>query len=443
MPSPPHIDTRVRIWRSSLDKIAPAGDEVEREHMLWIASFSYLQQLPPPSFTSIVLESQPCSLHHPHLDARTILTITSLTVRSEKAMTNSDSIAAAREKLQGMWSSMKAMSSLRFTSEENETTSTKLTKLKKTMEGDLELAYKAMFGSCTGETTESSPVVQPPIKEDENILKPQELEESTSPSREKEEFFYSQFLQDERHRAAQAVTSLQNAKTNTIESPRTPDRSIPKPFSKSSPSPRYNSAITPTQVTEIYTTLESPMKVPIAADLSFDDEISAISAHTLDEMARLSELVKSRRLCPVHSDLTSDGFETFGRKLSNEESSYFITHTPSREGPEKLGLISPQTSPLGLGKPRSFGTINSNRSKGNRSAHTKSTQSSQSTQFETVWRKDERKYWHDVVNDETEQNLTNIKSHLDKSTKGIDLRVRSRESVSLNIWIACASLVFN
>lgn len=358
-------------------------------------------------------------------------------------MTNNDSITAAREKLQGMWSSMKAMSSLRFASEDNETTSTKLTKLKKTMEGDLELAYKAMFGSCTGEATGNSPVVQP-SNESENRPKTTEREEPTSPSREKEEFFYSQFLQDERQRAAQAVTSLQNTKINKIASPRTPNRSIPKPFSKSSPSPRNNSTVTPTQVTEVYTTPGSPLKIPIAAELSFDDEISAISAHTLDEMARQMELVKSRRLCPVQSDLTSDGFETIGSKVSNEESTFFLPRTPSREGPEKLGLISPQTSPFGLGKPRSFGTINSNRSKGNRSAHTKSTQSSQSTQFETVWRNDERKYWHDVVNDETEQDLTNINSHLNTPTKCTGLqKVRSRESVSFNFWIACVSPMLN
>jgi hypothetical protein len=337
---------------------------------------------------------------------------------------------SAREKIQEMWSStMKSMSNAW---EENEATGEKISRMKKAVGDDLENAFKSLFASVTSCTngSDSSELLRSPESVPQRAIV---RAEPSSPSREKEEFFYSQFLQDERHRAAQAVMSLQKAKTSKqVQPPTTPERTgpprpVPGLFPVSSPSRGGSQIVVPAVVGDAVPLVKSPLKIPNMADMSFDDGISAISAITLDEMARQVELVNSQRLGTFPSDLTSDAFDLIGNR-SNDDSTLFPV-TPNRDDSARERLASPQKSPFGLTKQnRSFNTYGSSRSKGNRSMNTKSTQSTQTTQFSTVWRKDEQKYWQEVVHEEKSVLNTANSDHY---------RVRSRDdSVSFDSLIA-------
>ena len=321
-----------------------------------------------------------------------------------------ETLTSIGTKFQGMWSAIRTMSTAW---EDQNATGTQLTKWKKAVEVDLETAYNTVFGKCT---TGDSASVHTAAGQSYTQSRECERVVPASPSRVKEEYFYSQFLQDERQRAVQAVNHLQKTKPHNSASTSTPDRSIPKPFPVSSPSNKVtNSFVVPSSVTQPISS--SPVKAPVVSNMSFDDGISAISAHTLDEMVRLSDVAKSQRLGPVRSDLTSEDFAL--GSMSHEESALFPVLTPRREGPETTNHLSPH----GLSKRRSFGTHASQRSKGNRSMQTKSTQSTQSSHFESLWRKDEQRYWENAV-DEGDHDPN------DMIPQANQLRVRSRESVS-------------
>jgi hypothetical protein len=339
---------------------------------------------------------------------------------------------SAREKIQDMWTStLKSMSNVW---EDNEATGEKIARMKKAMGNDLENAFKSLFASVTSCTNggDASESLQSP----ESVSHRASVRaQPSSPLREKEEFFYSQFLQDERHRAAQAVTSLQKAKASKdVQSPTSPKRTgpthgVPGLFPVSSPSRGGSQIVIPAGMGDAAPLRKSPVKVPLIPDASFDDGISAISAITLDEMARQAELANSQRLGTVQSDLTSDAFELIGNR-SNDDSTLFPP-TNCTDDCDRERLASPQKSPFGLTKQnRSFGTYGSNRSKGSRSMHTKSTQSTHTTHFSTVWRKDEQKYWQDVVHEE---------KSVSNTANSVNNRVRSQsraDSVSLKGLIA-------
>jgi hypothetical protein len=128
----------------------------------------------------------------------------------------------------------------------------------------------------------------------------------------------------------------------------------------------------------------------LSESISFDDGISALSQHTLEELAKVYE-GHNEFLERVHSDITQDPIEEF-------DESWKHTFDPNRGVNQVPGM-----SPLRLTRQgRSHGTMNTKQSRGARSMATKSTMSTQTNEFASAWRKDEQMYWEDVVKEDVD-----------------------------------------
>jgi hypothetical protein len=114
-------------------------------------------------------------------------------------------------------------------------------------------------------------------------------------------------------------------------------------------------------------------------DNSFDDGISSISNHTLEEMALAYEAVDG--FSRIRSDLTQDP------KLKIEES---WKQTVTSRGDT---VREPGMSPLRL---RRGGRSSNSRY----STQTKSTASTPTQDFASAFRRDEQQYWNDIVKDQ-------------------------------------------
>jgi hypothetical protein len=164
-----------------------------------------------------------------------------------------------------------------------------------------------------------------------------------------------------------------------------------------------------------------------AGAATFDDGISAISAHTLEELDRQNELMKPGKFSAVRSDLTHDeeGFETFINHAASAESSLFPQTNAQSEGEER-DCVGDFMAPVDFSRGRSNNTWGS---KGGKSVRT---MSSESTDFENVWRQEEQKYWQETVEKDEQVPVKGSVRHFNTMLKTRQLRVRSRsrESVS-------------
>lgn len=288
----------------------------------------------------------------------------------------------AKDRLQNAWSTLKSLTM------EEDGDGGSIFRLKSgSMEpvAGWESMMKTMFGSCTTGMphAEESPSNSSRSSKSRSHCEPCD---PASPVREKEEFFYAQFLsknESVQSRAEKAVSSVRNHRK---ESPPVRTRSAPKskPFPVSTP-PRKQ-ATPPVLVHNIAPSYRAP-ELPPNGSMSFDDGISAISAHTLEELARQEEAFRTTR---GRSELTTDSLD--------EDSLLAASFSPARFGGAR-GVRSPKDlevtrSHSGLDMSRTSSRLSK------RSAGTKSTRSS--SEFENAWRKDEQKYWQDVVeHDET------------------------------------------
>jgi hypothetical protein len=128
-----------------------------------------------------------------------------------------------------------------------------------------------------------------------------------------------------------------------------------------------------------------PNDANLGAAATFDDGISAISAHTLEELDRQHKLKNPHRFKTVNSDLTQEvGAEPTVQNAISKESSLFPS-TAQSETEERDSI----------GEPISFSRGRSNQTLG--SKKTIQSQSSESTNFEDVWRQEEQKYWEETV----------------------------------------------
>lgn len=130
-------------------------------------------------------------------------------------------------------------------------------------------------------------------------------------------------------------------------------------------------------------------------DVSFDDGISCISAHTLDEMARHHDAMDLDR---VHSDVTQDPAENM---LHGGVENWQQQHQQSSNG-NRFPLRHPsphrsnknRVSPFKFGRSGpSYGTYTTKNTKASHASHS-------TTDFASVWRKNEENYWQDVVREE-------------------------------------------
>lgn len=279
----------------------------------------------------------------------------------------------AKEKAQTVWTSLKSMT---MDSSEGDGKGVGLQqRLRKVMEIDnkgepsaWDSVIKTMFGSCTtGLTEETAP--------QSLTSKTFESADPISPTLEKEEYFYSQFMTKDRTKAQQAISSVRSQDGKRV-SPPPRASSIPKPFPMSSPARNDQQPALQVSLAMLQEAAPPPDGRAIDCVTSFDDGISAISAHTLEEMVHEEERRKGR---------TSSGIQ----QILSKESSLFSSSasSPGRidEGNDKLG------KPINLSRP------NSRHSK--RSGGTRSTRSSHTNDFDS-WRRNEAKYWNDVVQQE-------------------------------------------
>ena len=220
------------------------------------------------------------------------------------------------------------------------------------------------------------------------------MSEPLSPSREKEAFFYSQFLAPTR--VAKAVSSVrEQADARPPDHQRMADSrpsSLTKPFPVSSPVRREVPVETPRMVQQIVASAPAVQVSPHCAgvNMSFDDGISCLSAHTLEEMARHDDLARGRHLRAVPSDLTSEGFETMEvNHLEQREQGFCFKTFPSNGINKENDLAGTSAD---LFRVNSRATQSTMRSIGTRSTHTSS--------FENAWRIDEQQYWENIVEQE-------------------------------------------
>lgn len=264
-----------------------------------------------------------------------------------------DMAQCAREKLQAsardFWSSIRSFDDA---SKRREGDSSQATENAATMSLErIESIFKLMFGSCTtGAVPQASPETDPNLHNHNNVQR-----RSRSSNFVSGEHVYAQLFMDDQARATRAVDGLRER-------------------AASSPRSQPNGRFIPTTPNEQALKVSPPptsRDLDISNDLSFDDGISAISAHTLEEMAR------------IH-----DHKSNFYSK-SNFSTSQVETISYPRRNPAPSTTTKVIASPLNLTRGRSTGTIGT---KG-----TKSTKSSQDSEFASVWKKEEAKYWDDVV----------------------------------------------
>lgn len=228
---------------------------------------------------------------------------------------------------------------------------------------------RTMFGSCTAFDAQEDDDEQ-----SESALsstKRRSRRSSSSPSAQAK-----QAVNNLREKAEQRETSPSNRKVMASS----------RPFPVSSPT-RKGNVRSKNEVP--YLVHEAPPPPPNGADFgtaaTFDDGISAISAHTLEELDRQHILKNPHRFKAVHSDLTQEvGAEPPLQNTVSKESSLFPPTVQSET--EERDCI---------GEPISFSRERSNQTWG--SKKTFQSQSTASTNFEEVWRQEEHKYWQETV----------------------------------------------
>lgn len=260
--------------------------------------------------------------------------------------------------------------------------------------GTLENVVRSMFGSCVAMGGDQD---EPSLTEDVPV-RPRERSKSRG-----------------RRRSSSAGVRAQQAVYNLLEKAeeRETSPSQRKPsVSRTSPRKQVKQEV-PYLVHEVGPPPPPPNAPHLATDATFDDGISAISAHTLEELDRQHKLKKPHDFNTVQSDLTQEqGFETS------------LNKTVSNESAEERDRI---TSPIDMSRERSNTTWGTNGTR-----RTYQSMSTESTDFEKVWRQEEQKYWQDAVEkDEKRTPMRRGGSFRRLDIANSRVRSRSREQVSL------------
>lgn len=259
----------------------------------------------------------------------------------------------------------------------------------------LESVIRVMFGSCTTGSAEAEPNgctnPEPVSKKEKHKIVP----EPPSPTRP-DESMYTKIFSDEQLRAEEAVSHLreqlqQQRRTDTSPLRQAPEHSaktVPRLFPVSSPQRRKDVAFfKPESTKKAEPALPTNAQKKVNENISFDDGISAISQHTLDDIAKMYEGENSF-LQRVHSDITQDPAEP-------ADESWKLTVRPTREASSPFRQRGAMGSFSLTRQGRSHGTSHTKQSRA-----TKSTMSTQTNEFASVFRKDEQKYWHDIVEEQ-------------------------------------------
>eukprot|EP00980_Cylindrotheca_fusiformis_P010405 scaffold2311_cov107-Cylindrotheca_fusiformis.AAC.6 len=230
----------------------------------------------------------------------------------------------------------------------------------KGVQGTAESMLRVMFGACTSGS--------PTMEDDFEELSPsvsRERSQSTCDPSDPDTLYPKKYSEKQ---VISAVEHLQEMRLTSSFQRTTSASKVPGLFPASSPEQKALPA------------KGSPMLENVTSHgTSFDDGVSAISAHTLEEMALAYEAMDG--FPRIRSDLTQDP------KLIIEES--WKQTVTSRGG----NIREPGMSPLRM---RRGGRSNLSRY----SAQTKSTTSTQTQDFASVFRKDEERYWNDIVKEQ-------------------------------------------
>jgi len=217
-----------------------------------------------------------------------------------------------------------------------------------------ESVLRVMFGACT---TGSRDAVEP----DFDMMTPSQFKKHVSNSSETNspEMLYPKDV-------SQAVENLQEKQSSSRRSSSS-SMKIPGLFPMSSPAK-------PTTTTKIQSTNGPVFENVIPENATFDDGISAISAHTLEDMALAHSAMAG--ISRIRSDLTQDPnlkVEESWKQTVVRNGGSLAPHSLSREG-------------------RSTNT--------RYSCQTKSTASTQTEEFVSVFRRNEQDYWNELVKED-------------------------------------------
>jgi len=216
-----------------------------------------------------------------------------------------------------------------------------------------ESVLRIMFGACTTGSRDS-------VEPDFDLMTPSHFKNySNSDDRKSPEMLYPKDV-------SQAVEHLHEKQSSCRRSSSSSSK-IPGLFPMSSPS---KTTTTP----KIQSTDGPVFENVIPENATFDDGISAISAHTLEEMALAYSAMDG--ISRIRSDLTQDP------DLKVEES---WKQTVVRNGGSLNTLCLNREG-------RSTNT--------RYSSHTKSTTSTQSEEFVSVFRRNEQDYWNEIVKED-------------------------------------------
>jgi len=240
------------------------------------------------------------------------------------------------------------------------------------------------------------------------------------------EHIYAQLFFDDQIRAARAVkksagfsNAPQEAAANQPQQPQNlgvrPD--VPKPFPASSPTAMRVLQVVPMVPQQHQQQVVPPPPPPaalplstqeldISANLTFDDSISAISAHTLEAMAQTNNSNTPTSVTMVEKvqhqrQLESGHYSDISNKASRE-SLLVVNNTPNESQlEEEQQLLGAAKSPFALPRTRSAQTANTSKNSG-------STRTTESSSFEN-WHREEKKYWANVEHQERHEHAISKK----------------------------------
>lgn len=282
-----------------------------------------------------------------------------------------------------------------------------------------------MFGSCTTGMPHKAPGLDEPTQTLDQPAKRQRSREFVS-TKDIGEQVYAQLFVDDQERASRAVEGLR-VKAALSPNGRSPSKTNLEPTcSPPNPAGQKTPDMPPTTTA-----------VDVSDDFSFDDGISAISSHTLEEMAKVYD----------HKASISQQHKTkhFRRANNVQKISYPTSSRPQRspKSPSKFPPLPSIMAPLKFSRGQSHGTHASKATKSSKG--TKSTNSTQDSEFASVWRKEERKYWDDVVEEDKKNSTTHgtrkLSSKSRRRSKCGSHAVSSNTSLSM-FWSAQGSFLF-
>jgi len=246
---------------------------------------------------------------------------------------------------------------------------TNLRSVEKEQEGGVqataESVLRVMFGACT---TGSRDVVA----EEFDMVTPSKLKKTNSSEGNSPEMLYPKDV-------SEAVEHLQEKQASTSRQSSFSSMKIPGLFPMSTPK---------TKTVKVQSQDSPVFEHVISEDKTFDDGISSISASTLEDMALAYEAMDG--ISRMRSDVTQDPHQKV------EES---WKQTVVRKGGT---LREPGMAPICLSR--------DGRSSNTRYSHqTKSTVSTQSEEFVSVFRRNELDYWNDVAKEDDVRGKPNMK----------------------------------